>query len=311
MRFFLLFPILLLCPWCLAQTPDHKDILVQNKVKSVLEQHCFLNSESGSCMITRSTYDRRGNCIEWNMYRMNIIYRDVYNELNEHIMTLWVDKSDTTDIDTIFHHGSGALQTSSDQEVNPQTIYDKQGRLIKSTTESTNTEGNMVRVVKTRTYTDFGKLALTTRTSEIIETTKKSEYTGSTSQVSYAYDDRQNLILETHLENGEVVQSIRNEYDAQNRLIRKVDDDPRRVKSAIEMDYNGKESLTAFETRINYLENGQIDTYYSYFSDPCLSLGNHFLYKRHYLENSLLDYEDMFEEGRHIMKITHTYTYFD
>ena len=95
---FLLLTTLLICSFTLhAQLKNEKEVLAKNRVKSELENTC-----TGSCSAKYSTFDKRGNLIEWNFFRIGFLLRKVYDKADREVMSLYIDKMDTTDIDTSF-----------------------------------------------------------------------------------------------------------------------------------------------------------------------------------------------------------------
>lgn len=92
-----LIPFLFLSQTTLAQVENAKAILQQNKVKSELERLC-----NSSCSTQYSEFDQRGNMIEHNFYRVGTLYQFIYDDQDNKIMTLWIDKSDPSQIDTLY-----------------------------------------------------------------------------------------------------------------------------------------------------------------------------------------------------------------
>lgn len=80
-----------------GQPDNSKAVLVKNKVKSILEKTC-----SGVCSAQYSEFDTRGNLIAFDFLRAGTRYRYIYNKQNEILMTLWIDKSESSKIDTLY-----------------------------------------------------------------------------------------------------------------------------------------------------------------------------------------------------------------
>lgn len=111
-----------------AQTKNKPEVIAKNNVKACRIKYCGSDGSSG-CIVIDTKYDRNGNTIEWDMSRLGTIYRDVYDENNTKIMTLWVDKGDTTNIDTIMVSPSDAVGDTLNERIVTYT-YDNNGFLI-------------------------------------------------------------------------------------------------------------------------------------------------------------------------------------
>lgn len=307
--------LLILSHITFGQIGNNQDVIIKNRVRSSLEKHCFTNSE-GSCSIIYEEYDQRGNNIEWDMWRMSIVYRDVYDENNNVIMTLWIDKADSTEVDTQFFkydvHNELIQQVVDKDTTEIKNTYDKAGRLIKSVAQSKNIERNIVKNITIKTWTSFNKVETETTRTEIIETNKKTKYKkNSTSKVEYTYDKHKNLSKKTHYKADTISKTISYQYDSKNRLIQELEDNPPRAKLANNMKFSNRKDIQQFKTTVTYNNKEQIEEVYTYFSDPCMSLDNHFLYKHHYLSNGLINFIDVYENEKLTFSIKYQYEYFE
>ncbi|MEN7547263.1 hypothetical protein AAG747_05050 [Rapidithrix thailandica] len=293
-----------------GQIGNEKDLIVKNNVKSSLERHCFLNT-NGSCTTIYEKFDKNGNSIEWNMGRLGIIYRNVFDENDNKIMMLWVGKSDTTQIDTIQYKYDKHNELIQQGITEFENTYDKTGHLIKIVTQSKNIERNIVKTTITRTWTIFGKIDTETNSTEILEVAKKTKCDKfSKARVDYQYDRNQNLTMATYFQADTISKTISYKYDSTNRLIEKIEDDPERADRVNKMGFGNRDEIKLFKTTIQYNPKGQIDELYTYFSDPCMGLDNHFLYKHYYKSNGLLDYADVYENGKLVFTIKYAYEYY-
>ncbi len=294
-----------------AQIGNGKDLIVKNKVKESFEKHCFTGSNS-SCSAIWEKYDRNGNSIEWNMGRLGTIYRNVYDKNDNKIFTLWVDKIDTTEIDTIPLVYDKNNQLIQDGEEIFTNFYNSKEQLIKQLNESKNNEENIVRKTKTIDWTSNGKVKTEIIQTEIIETTKQTEYEKLKVYCKeYEYDKKDNLSREIHYKNDVVTNTIIYNYDSSNRLIEKKEQNISRIESINRMKFGTRPDITELVTRISYNENETIKEKYTYFSDPCMSLDNHYLYKHFYLDNGLLEKADVYEENNLVFTISYEYEYFE
>lgn len=297
-----------------GQIGNDQHLIVKNDVKSSYEKYCFLNSNS-SCTVIYEEYDQNGNSVEWDMARLGTIYRNVYDEKNNKVMTLWVDKLDTSRID-IFqykydHHNELVLQVISNDTTEFENIYDKNGRLIKIVTQSKNVEGNIVKKTTSRIWTTFNKIQTETTRTEIFEIAKKTEYDKrSGSKIDFKYDQNKNLIKAIYYHADTISKTFSYKYDSDNRLIEEIEDNPIRAGRINRMVFGKRDEIKRFKTTTRYNNLGQIAELYTYFSDPCMSLDNHFLYRHFYKDNGLLDYADVYENDQLIFTIKYEYEYY-
>ncbi|GAA3615381.1 hypothetical protein Q4Q39_01970 [Flavivirga amylovorans] len=294
-----------------AQIGNDKDLIVKNKVKESFEKHCFSGSNS-SCTAIWKKYDRKGNSIEWNMGRLGTIYRNIYDKNNNKIFTLWIDKIDTTKIDSIPYVYDGNNQLIQDSEETFKNFYNSKEQLIKQLSKSQNNEENIVRKTKMIDWTSFGKVKTEIIKTEIIETSKQTEYEKlKTYCKAYEYDNNNNLSKEIHYRDDVVTNTIVYNYDSSNRLTEKREKNISRIESINRMKFGNRSDITELATKISYNKNGSIKEKYTYFSDPCMSLNNHYLYKHFYLDNGLLERADVYEESRLVFTISYEYEYFE
>ena len=293
-----------------AQIGNDKDLIVKNKVKESFEKHCFTGSNS-SCSAIWEKYDRNGNSIEWNMGRLGTIYRNIYDKNDNKIFTLWVDKIDTTEIDTIPYVYDKNNQLIQDGEDTFENFYNSKQLLVKQLSESQNNEENIVRKTKTIDWTNTGKVKTEIIKTEIIETTKPTEYEKLNVYCKeFEYDQNNNLSKETHYQNDVVTNTILYNYDLSNRLIEKREKNISRIERINRMNFGNRSDIKELVTRIEYNQNGSIKEKYTYFSDPCMSLDNHYLYKHFYLDNGLLERADVYEEDNLVFSISYEYEYY-
>ncbi len=109
-----------------GQLENSKKLLAESKVKSVIEETC-----SGGCSPKYTEFDRNGNVIEFDFYRIGTLYRYDYDENQKLIRELWIDKLSSFHIDTILPEQRTKVETP---DVNPFfETYQNDGRvLIKS-----------------------------------------------------------------------------------------------------------------------------------------------------------------------------------
>ena len=294
-----------------AQIGNDKTIIVKNKVKSSFEKHCFSGSNSG-CTAIWEKYDEKGNSIEWNMGRLGSIYRNIYDRKNNKIFTLWVDKTDSTKIDTIayvYDKRNKIIQEGLDTFEN---FYNQKQQLIKQVSESININENIVRKTKNIHWTSFDKIKTEITTVKILEVKKKTDLDKlRVYYKKYIYDDDNNLSKETHFHNDTLTNTIFYNYDSSNRLVKKREKDISRIETINSMKFGNREDISELITKISYDDNGFIKEKYTYFSDPCMSLDNHFLYKHFYLENGLLKSVDVYEKDYLVFTISYEYEYYE
>ena len=104
---------------------NSKTVLSRNKVKTQLEKTC-----NGSCSAQHSTFDRIGNLIAWDFYRTGTRYQYIYDEDNNQIMTLWIDKNDPTKIDTIYPR-QNQFDEKSEEEPFFETYFNNGQQFVK------------------------------------------------------------------------------------------------------------------------------------------------------------------------------------
>ncbi|WP_299211550.1 hypothetical protein [uncultured Aquimarina sp.] len=304
-----------------AQIGNDKDVIVENKVESSFEKHCFSGSNS-SCTVIWEKYDRQGNSIEWNMGRLGTIYRNIYDKKNNKIFTLWVDKIDTTQIDSIPYVYDKNNQLIQDGENKYKNLFNHKNQLVKQLSESQNNEKNVARNTRTIDWTSFDKVKTEIIKTEIIktdiiktdiiETTKPTEYEKlKIYRKEYEYDNNNNLSKETHYKDDVVTNTIIYNYDSLHRLIEKREKNISRIKSINFIKSSNREDISELITKIAYYKNGAIKEKYTYFMDPCMSLDNHFLYKHFYKKNGLLEKADVYEEDKLTFTISYEYEYFE
>ncbi|AXG69741.1 RHS Repeat protein [Kordia sp. SMS9] len=296
-----------------AQVENTKEAIVKNKVKSSEERHCFIGS-SGSCTVIYEAYDNRGNIIEWNMGRLGTRYKYQYDQKNRKVATIWIDKSDTTKVDTIlFKYDEFDKLVSENNNPYPHNSenlknwYDHKNRLIKQISRSKNHEQDSIISTTILEWTDFDKMKSEYRFSHKLDAENDTLYTH---KKIYEYDSYENLTREVHSKNNEVFNTICYEYDASLRLIKKSTDNSNRIKMLNEHKYGNRKDIDVLLTTFTYDSQGRIKEKYTYFSDPCMSLDNHFTYKHFYKKNGLLDYVNVFEEEMLRFTISYKYTFY-
>lgn len=298
-----------------CQAENDQKIIQKNNVKSSIQKHCFTNSQS-SCSVIYEKYDQRGNIIEWNMGRLGSFRRFVYDKNNNLILKLWVDKSDTTKIDSIIYEYDRYNNLTKQTDIGPinhiieyENIYDKQNRLIKTFSKSKSNDGKTILRTTTRNWTSFDKIKTEQSQSEIL----KKDWKGGANnnrKIVYNYDSNQNLIKKVFYQSDTINKIVKYRYDDQNRCIEKREDDPTHAKRVNDMKFSNRKDIKIFTTKTKYNKEGQIDELFTYFSDPCLSLDDHYLYKHHYLENGLIDSVNVFKGDKVMFTIQFEYEYY-
>jgi len=296
-----------------AQVGNSKDIIIKNNVKSSLEKHCFTNS-SGSCSVIFEAYDRRGNMTEWNMGRLGTRYKYLYDQKNRKTATIWIDKIDSTKVDTI-HFAYDGFDELILEDNNPyphnskynMNSYDQKGRLIKRISSAKKHDNDSLVKAHIFEWTSFDKIK-----SEHFFTLKKGKEQDTlySTLKTYEYDVYENLIQEIHYKDRDIVNTICYDYDASLRLIQKKEHDYDRIESANEYKYGGRDDIDVFLTTFTYDAKGRIKEKYTYFSDPCMSLDDHFTYKHFYKRNGLLNKVEASNTHRKIFTITYEYTFY-
>lgn len=293
-----------------AQIENDKEQIVKNKVKSSFEKHCFLNSNS-SCTSIFEEYDREGNTITWDMGRLGTRYKNIYNTKNQKVLTLWIDKIDPTQIDSIRYAYDKNNQLIKDWEKEFKNTYNKKQQLIRQVHKSQNNEKNSVLETRTIDWTIFDKMESETITTEVLEASEKTKYQKlETYCKKYEYNQDHLLIEEVHYINDTIVNTIVYTYDTLHRLVEKREKDVSRIKNINRMKFGNRKDIDELITKITYNKNGSIKEKFTYFSDPCMSLDNHFLYKHFYQKNGLLERADVYENNTLAFTISYEYEYY-
>lgn len=293
-----------------AQIGNKKALIFKNKVKSSFEKHCFIRSNA-SCTAISEKYDRKGNSIEWNMGRLGTIYKSVYDPKDNKIFTLWVDKADVSKIDTIAFVYDKQQQLIQDGTRRFKNFYNHKQQLIKQVSEEFNMYKNIVRETRNIHWTSFDKIKTDVITTVIIEVNKKTDIDKlSVASKKYIYDDNHNLSKEIHFKNEVVTNTLFYKYDSSNRLIKKREKNISKIKRINKMKFGNREDITELTTNITYHKNGSIKEKYTYFSDPCMSLDNHYLYKHFYFKNGLLKNADVYDKDHLVFTISYEYEYY-
>lgn len=296
-----------------AQVENTKEAIVKNKVKTSIEKHCFTGS-SGSCTVIYEAYDRRGNMIEWDMGRLGTRYKYSYDNKDRKIATIWVNKIDSTKVDTIYFSHDIHNEIVSEKNnpypynsKNHKNYYDQKNRLIKRISKSKNHENDSIMKTHIFEWTPFDKIKSEKSFISKLEQEKDTLYPTLT---TYEYDTYENLTKEIYYKDNKVVNTICYDYDASLRLIQKKEFDEDQIKSLNEYKYGGREDIDVLLTTFSYDSKGRIKEKYTYFSDPCMSLDDHFTYKHFYKRNGLLDRVEVFKEGKLRFTISYEYSFY-
>ncbi|KAB1160516.1 hypothetical protein F7018_01175 [Tenacibaculum aiptasiae] len=293
-----------------AQIENNKNLILKNKVKESFEIHCFSGSNS-SCTSITEKYDRKGNSIEWNMGRLGMIRRNIYNKNNYKILTLYIDKLDSTKIDSIPYIFDKNNQLTQEGENKFENFYNSKKQLIKQITKNHDNKKKIIQKTKTIAWTSFEKVKKETIETLLFETTKPTKYKKlDISYVEYEYDKKKNLIKEIHYKNNVIINTIIYTYDSSNRLIEKREKDIQEIELLNDIKFSKREDINELITKISYNKNGSIKSKYTYFSDPCMGLDDHYLYKHFYLKNGLLKKADVYKKSDLIFTITYQYEYY-
>lgn len=310
--------LLAICCWSMilsGQVSNKREVLVKNGVKQVRERHCFPHSD-GTCRAIWTAYDRRGNMTEWNMGRLGTRYLHTYDDRNNMTCTIWVDKWDSTDVDsfpkTYDRFDNVVMEFNGNDTLHYQHEYDNNGRLRNTKQGFFDGDSNWVSKNTTWHWTTFDSLY------QKITTIVTTPYGGDTSSstleqlsVVNELNDEKMLIKSTSYKGIFPYRIVTYRYDDQGRLIEKQDVDSARMARANRRKEAPREDIDAFVTRIQYNEAGQIAEKYAYTSDPCMSLDNHYRFVHHYHDHGLLDYVDVFETKRLVFTIKYEYEFFD
>ena len=292
-----------------GQVENSKAIIAKNHVKSSFEKHCFPGSNGGCTSFFRA-YDQRGNIKEWNMGRLGTLYRSTYDNNDNKITLQWIDKIDTTDV-TLFRYSYDRRNNLiKDESGTYKNEYDNEGRLIQITSETANEDNTIERKTILNVWSGFNKILTETTKIETIDS-DNSKTLEHLFLKTYDYDENQNLIKERHVSDYEIKNTITYNYDDLNRLIEKVEIDSLRIARLNRMVYGDRAPLEALTTRLTYNTNGSIKETYQYFSDPCMGLDNHFLYKHMYHDNGLLSQVDVYENETLRFSISYDYEYYN
>ncbi|EDP97595.1 hypothetical protein U8527_04560 [Kordia algicida OT-1] len=100
------------------------------------------------------------------------------------------------------------------------------------------------------------------------------------------------------------------EYDTFCRLVERREFDKSRLEFWNTEYAQYKKPITYFLTNISYDEKGRINEKYDYFSDPCESMDDHYLFKNFYKSNDLLEKTEIFFRGRRVSTTRYSYTFY-
>lgn len=296
-----------------AQVENTKEAIVKNKVKSSTERHCFTGS-SGSCTVIYEAYDRRGNMIEWDMGRLGTRYKYIYDHKDRKVATIWVDKIDSTKIDTIrFSHDKHNEIVSEKNNPYPYNsknftnYYDQKNRLTKRLSKSKNHENDSIIKTHIFEWTSFDKIK--SEKSFIIKIGQEKD-TLYPALTTYEYDIYENLTREIHYKDNEIVNTICYDYDTSLRLIQKKEYDEKSIEFWNNEYAEYKDRIEYYSTKITYDSKGRIKEKYTYFSDPCMSLDDHFTYKHFYKKNDLLHKVEVSRENKLRFTISYEYSFY-
>jgi YD repeat-containing protein len=277
-----------------------RGFIVKNKVRSCTETICFIGSE-GSCSGYYEEYDTRGNVTLSHLRRMGTANKYVYDENDNCIMDIWDSGPDDRDtVRHVFDHNNQLIE-----EIYPSTSgitfkyeYNDEGRLVRTVSESENSEGNTVVETVDKILNSLGKPTRQVTTTEIPGAEGQDKFKKHYLELEeYGYDSNGNLISIIYYSADTVAKKVTFKYDQQNRLVEKIEVDPERAKYSNPLKDKDSGNNGYFKTSIEYASDGRIATLYSYFSDPCMNMENHFLYKYNYLPNGLIEHLDVYEEG--------------
>jgi hypothetical protein len=297
-----------------GQIENQRSIIQKNKVKSSSQTFCITFSE-GSCEGYDKKYDRKGNLIFWDMQRLGSYTRFIYDEKDRKIMTIWVNKLDSTKVDTSF------IEYDNNNEIKKeifdsdttlyQNTYDNNGNLIKTISISKNPDGKYIEKTTVKTWTSFNKIAsiVTDNKYHIRPFPLVKGHQGLIKGI-FKYDKMQNLEKAVYSQGDYVFRTINYQYDDQNRLIEEIKYDPGLALKYNSMNYGFRGDIKNFVTTIKYNSIGQIDEKYTYYRDTCSNLDDHFLFKIYYLQNGLIDYFDAFDNDKVAFVVRYEYEYY-
>ena len=227
--------LILVAQLCLAQIDNSKTILVKNNVKSVLEEMCH-----GSCTAQYAEYDRKGNLVEFNFFRAGTLNRYKYDEDGNRLMTFWIDKSDTTKIDTLY----------------PKDFIPRNDNRFFF--EEYNENGHQL----IKTWQD--------------------------EKIIIEYNEHCNLVSEIRFKANEIIHQSFINYDEQQRILEQKIINKKSLKW-LNKGREENEKIDAIIKRYKYNDKGQIIELYTYFSDPCMGIDNHFNYIYNYHDGGLIE----------------------
>lgn len=254
-----------------AQATLTKETIARNKVKTITEKEFDNNSNEG-CNTYFTTYDRNGNLIKWNWQRIGSFFEYEYDEKDREVAMIRKSKYDSTDVHIMRTTYDKHDNITSDYSNKFKNFYDKKNRLIKS---------------------------VTLDDEDVLSNTFKT----------YKYNTDGNLIKEVHYENNTIENTILNTYDTSCRLVERREYNKSRIEFRNKEYAAYKKPIPYFLTNISYDEKGRIKEKYQYYSDPCESMDDHYLYKNFYTSNDLLEKTELFFRGRRVSTTRYTYTF--
>ncbi len=292
------------------ETRNPRSLIVKNKVKSSTETLCFIDSD-GSCSAYYEEYDKRGNITLSHLTRLGTRNKYVFDEHDNCIMDIWDSGPEERDTVKHFYDSNNQLIKEIYPSSSP-TIYEYEynadGYLTKVISESENSDGNTVVEKVDKILNPLGKPTRQVTTTEILGDEGQDKFKKHYLKLEeYGYDTNGNLISIIYFAADTIEKKVQYKYDEQNRLVEKIEEDPQRSQYSNPLRGKDKAGKGYFKTTIKYAADGRIDEFYSYFSDPCMSMENHFLYKYNYLPNGLIEHLDVYEEG--VLALTEKYEY--
>lgn len=319
--FSLLLGAMCLCRPVSAQVENTQEMIVKNKVKFSRELQCFCDPENGestgSCTVIYTHYDERGNEVQWDMGRLGTSYKYVFDEANNHIMTLWVEKGNTTQVDTFQYEyddqDNRTREVYFDELTTTQNTYNAQNQLTQTISERENEDGNIYKETTTFSYTSTGKLSEKISQMELLPITQPTdEGPFSPDRVKHDYSARDLCTRTRYFVGDSLRKTVHFQYDQAGRLVAEVVDEPSRVGKVDDSRYSGHPSQNWRVTAYRYLPTGQIDVKYAHYGDPCMSIDDYFLMKHTYREDGLIRQVDMRSKDRkESLKIGFTYEFFE
>ena len=185
--------------------------------------------------------------------------------------------------------------------------YDAKNRLTKRISKSKSHDNDSIISTATFTWTAFD--AIESKSIFSVIQGKEQDTLYSTLKI-YEYDVYENLTQEIHYKDRDIINTICYDYDASLRLIQKKEHDYDRIESANKHKYGGRDDIDVFLTILTYDTKGRVKEKYTYFSDPCMSLDDHFTYKHFYKRNGLLKKVEASNKHRKMFTITYDYTFY-